>query len=164
MSNRQILETKYNSEMKKVADWLAASSLSPNCDKSKIMLFYKPPRKINIPNIQLIYNDIYYVNEFNFLSLIINYNLTWISHGNKICSKIFQSAGVINCSKTTLPNYILLALYNTLILAHIHYCILAWGYNFKRVYKIKKKKVFIIIDKSPIVDHTDPKFIKFNLT
>ena len=53
MSNRQILETKINSEMKKVADWLAANSLSPNYDKSKFMLFYKPPRKIHIPNIKL---------------------------------------------------------------------------------------------------------------
>ena len=47
MSNRQILETKINSEMEKVADWLAANLLSPNCDKSKFMLFYKPPRKIS---------------------------------------------------------------------------------------------------------------------
>ena len=56
--------------MKKVADWLAAYSLSPNCDKSKFMLFYKPPRKIHIPNIKLNNNDIDHVNEFNFLGLL----------------------------------------------------------------------------------------------
>ena len=75
MSNGQILESKINFEMKKVADWLAANSLSPNCDKSKFMLFYKPPRKIHIPSIKLNNNDIDHVNEFNFLGLLINNNL-----------------------------------------------------------------------------------------
>ena len=126
MSNRQILETKINSEMKKVADWLVANLLSPNCDKSKFMLFYKPPRKIHIPNIKLNNNDIDHVKEFKFLGLLINNNLTWKTHVNKICNKMSQSVGIINCLKTALPNNILLALYNTLILPHIHYCILAW--------------------------------------
>ena len=162
MSNRQILETKINSEMKKVADWLAANLLSPNCDKSKFMLFYKPSRKIHIPNIKLNNNDIDHVKEFNFLGLLINNNLTWKTHVNKICNKMSQSVGIINCLKTTLPNNILLALYNTLILPHIHYCILAWGYDFKRVYKLQKR-VLRIIDKCPIFSHTDPIFIKFNL-
>ena len=52
MSNRQILVTKINSEMKKVADWLA-NSLSKNCDKSKLMFKHNN-------------NDIDHVNEFNF--------------------------------------------------------------------------------------------------
>ena len=147
---------------KKVADWLAAYSLSPNCDKSKFMLFYKPPRKIHIPNIKLNNNDIDHVNEFNFLGLLINNNLTWKTHVNKICNKMSQSVGIINCLKTTLPDNILLALYNTLILPHIHYCILAWGYDFKRVYTFQKK-VPKIIDECPIFSHTDPIFLKFNL-
>ena len=96
MSNRQILETKINSEMKKVADWLAANLLSPNCDKSKFMLFYKPPRKIHIPNIKLNNNDIDHVKEFNFLGLLINNNLTWKTHVNNICNKMSQSVGIIN--------------------------------------------------------------------
>ena len=161
MSNRKILETKINSEMKKVADWLAAYSLSPNCDRSKFMLFYKPPGKIHIPNIKLNNNDIDHVNEFNFLGLLINNNLTWKTHVNKICNKMSQSVGIINCLKTTLPDNILLALYNTLILPHIHYCTLAWGYDFKRVYKFQKR-VPKIIDECPIFSHTDPIFL--NLT
>ena len=126
------------------------------------MLFYKPPRKIHIPNIKPNNNDIDHVKEFNFLGLLINNNLTWKTHVNKICNKMSQSVGIINCLKTTLPNNILLALYNTLILPHIHYCILAWGYDFKRVYKLQKR-VLRIIDKCPIFSHTDPIFIKFTL-
>ena len=126
------------------------------------MLFYKPPRKIHMPNIKLNNNDIDHVNEFNFLGLLINNNLTWKTHVNKICNKMSQSVGIINCFKTSLPNNILLALYNTLILPHIHYCILVRGYDFKRVYKLQKR-ILRIFDKCPIFSHTDPIFIKFNL-
>ena len=62
----------------------------------------------------------------------------------------------------TLSNNILLALYNTLIPPHIHYCIIVWGYNFKRVYKLQKRVLWIIA-KCPIFSHTDSTFIKFNL-
>ena len=62
-------------EMKEVSDWLAANSLSPNCYKSKFMLFDKPPRKIHIPNIRLNNNYIDHVNKFNFLGPIMGNTL-----------------------------------------------------------------------------------------
>ena len=44
----------------------------------------------------------------------------------------------MNKLKNILPQNIMLAIYNSLILSHINYAIFVWGYQFDRIYKIKK--------------------------
>ena len=44
-----------------------------------------------------------------------------------------------------------------MFLPHINYCILAWGYNYQRIFKIQKK-VVRIISLSKYNAHTDPLF------
>ena len=44
-----------------------------------------------------------------------------------------------------------------MFLPHINYCILAWGYNYQRIFKIQKK-VVRILSLSKYNAHTDPLF------
>ena len=53
-------------------------------------------------------------------------------------------------------------LYNTLLLPHINYCILAWGYKGPRLYKIQKKAVRIIT-LSGYSAHSEPLFKQLNM-
>ena len=48
--------------------------------------------------------------------------------------------GILNRLKYVLPLGITIMLYNSLILPHINYFIMAWGYKGIRLLKIQKKK------------------------
>ena len=64
----------------------------------------------------------------------------------------------MNKLKYVFPQSALILLYYSLILPHINYCILAWGTNTKRVFKIQKRAVRIIT-RSHYLSHTDPIFL-----
>ena len=60
------------------------------------------------------------------------------------------------------PQSAIILLYYSLILPHINYCILAWGTNTKRVFKLQKRAVRIIT-RSHYLSHTDPIFLHLKL-
>ena len=155
-------ERKINSELQIINLWLKSNKLSLNCKKSKFIVFYKPPRKTVIPELLIDNEKICCVDEFNFLGLTITKHLSWKKHIDKISNKISKIIGVLNKLKFIRPDQILLTIYNSLILPHLNYCILAWGYDSKRLYKLQKKALRIIY-KSPYLAHTDPMFLKYNV-
>ena len=79
------------------------------------------------------------VDEFNFLGLTLDTNLNWRKHTEKISNKCSKTIGVLNRLKYVLPLDIKVLLYNTLILSHINYCIMIWGYQRNRITSIQKK-------------------------
>ena len=69
---------------------------------------------------------------------------------------------MINKLKHLIPQKTLLTIYNSLILPHINYCILAWGHDSNRILKLQKKAIRIIV-KGSFYTHSDPIFKKFNI-
>ena len=67
----------------------------------------------------------------------------------------------MNKLKNILLQNIMLAIYNSLILSHINYAILAWGYQFDWIYKIQK--AIRAITRSKYNAHTEPIFKELNL-
>ena len=129
-----------NDELEKIISyWLLVNKLSLNKLKSKFMLFHQPQKRVTIPKLKINNTLIECVDEFNYLGLIINKHLKWNSLVNKIGNKISQTIGVINKLKHLIPQKTLLTIYNSLILPHINYCILAWGHDSNRILKLKKK-------------------------
>ena len=61
-----------------------------------------------------------------------------------------------------LTQNILLTIYNSLVLSQPNYCLLAWGYESKHLYKLQKWAIRII-DKSPRFSHTNPLFKKLKI-
>ncbi len=84
------------------------------------------------------------VYEFNFLGLTINENLNWKSHIDKIANKISKSMGILNKLKHCLPLNAKVLIYNSVILSHVNFCILTWGYQYDRILKLQKRIVRII--------------------
>ena len=64
--------------------------------------------------------------------------------------------------KTFLPQQVLRILYNSLILSHLQYCILTWGFKSDRLFKLQKRAVRIITC-SKYHDHTEPLLKALNL-
>ena len=103
-----------------------------------------------------------YVTQFNFLGFVIDENVSFDPHIQKISNKISRSLGTLNKLKRFLPQHILLMLYNTLILPHLQYAILCWGFKSSRLFKLQKRAMRIITC-SKYNAHTDPIFKKLNL-
>ena len=149
------------SELKKVFKWLDVNKLCLNLSKSKFMLFQMPQKRV--PN--LLFNidrmHIEQVTEFNFLGLIIDSNLNWKAHLNAISTKISRIIGLLHKLKYIFPKQVLHSIYNSLIMPHLNYSLLAWGIKSHKIEQLQKKAIRVLYSKSPLA-HTEPLFIKMN--
>ncbi len=87
---------------------------------------------------------------------MINENLNWKTHIKKVTNSISKTIGILNRRKHFLPLNIK-TLYNSLVLSHITYCLLVWGYEIDRIKKHQKKAIRIITV-SKYNAHTEPIF------
>ena len=136
-----------DNEMKKVTDWLAVNKLSLNVSKTKYTLFHFSQRTLrdcDIPKIRINEIDIERVDEFDFLGLTINANMTWNSHIRKISNKISRVVGIMNRLKHVLPQSALKLMYDSLINSHLQFCTTACGYQCNRVTKLQKRALRIM--------------------
>ena len=116
----------------------------------------KPPvPKINNTNIEK-------VEQFKFLGLTLDSNLNWKKHSDNITNKCSQIIGILNRLKQILPQNIKIMLYNALLLPHINYCLVTWGYQCKRI-NILQKRAIRLITLSTYNCHTAPLFKKLKL-
>ncbi len=151
-----------NQELQLISEWLKINKLSLNVGKTKFMIFYKGNKRI--PNIKLNIDgtEIERVQNFNFLGVILNEKLSWKPHTDKVANCISKTVGILNALKHFIPESPKVILYNSLILSHFNYGILAWGYEFDRLTKLQKKSVRIIT-LSKYNAHTEPLFKRLKL-
>ena len=121
------------------------------------MVFRQPQRTVAFPELTIDENIIEVVNNFSFLGLNINNKLKWENQIDCISIKNSRTIVIMKRIRHVIPFDILVMLYNTLILPHINYCILAWGYQSGRIMLLKKKCLRAITG-SKLFAHTDPLF------
>ena len=151
---------KFNDEIVKVHEWLLLNKLSLNISKTRYMIFHFPQRNINfdvLPNIMIGNQNVLQAVEFDFLGVVINQNLNWKPHIAKISSKIARANGSIRRLKNFLPKHVLMTIYNSLILPHLTFGVLAWGYSCPRIVNLQKKSIRYI-NQSKYNAHTEPLF------
>ncbi len=110
-TDAQNIGSKINKELSKIYTWLIVNKISLNVDKTKYTVFHTKEKKINSPIKKINDNIIERVKDFNFLELIINENLSWKSHADKIANSISKTTGVMNSRKRLLPQIIKITLY-----------------------------------------------------
>jgi hypothetical protein len=155
-------ETNINNELAKISTWLKVNKLSLNIKKTKYMIFHTTQKQITQLSLKIDGTDINRVKEFNFLGLIINENLNWKTHSEKVSNSISKTIGILNRLKHFLPLNIKTTLYNSLILSHINYCLLVWGYDHTRMKKLQKRAIRTLTV-SKYNAHTEPLFKSLNL-
>jgi hypothetical protein len=117
---------------------------------------------VNYPNILINNSPLDFVENFDYLGIIVDKNLTWKAHLLKICSKMSKVSGIMCKMKNILSQDILRTLYNSLFLPYINYGILCWKSKIKEVVKLQKK-VVRIIEGANYNAHTEPIFKKHRL-
>ena len=132
------MEHQINTELNKVCEWLKTNKLSLHIKKSKYILFQVANKKTISFSLK-IDNGIERVQHFNVLGLIIHENLSWNNHIEKISIKFCKIMGILYKLKRFLPTHIKFILYNSLMLPHLNYGIMAWGLKCDRIYKLQKR-------------------------
>ena len=162
--NKSELSRNINAELELIRKWLEINKLSLNIKKTTFMIFHHRQRKIDkfIPTLKIKDYIIERVSHFNFLGLTVDEHMSWDAHLQRAATKISSSLGIMNRIKRFLPTYILKLLYNSLVLPHLQYYILNWGFKSERLYKLQKRAVRIL-SCSKYNAHTEPLFKKFNL-
>ena len=140
------LSHNINVELNNIQEWLSINKLSLNVKKTKFMIFHYRQRNIDnlILDLQISSEKLERVAEFNFLGLTVDENLNWNAHIQKVSNKISRTLGVMCRLKNFLPLHVLRILYNSLILPHLQYGILTWGFCLGRLEKLQKRSVRII--------------------
>ena len=156
---RNVTSDDINRELQKIYSWLCINKLSLNISKSKYMIFHHSRRKIeqNTLNLKLHNTEIERVTSFKFLGIVFDENMTWKYHISMITKSISRSVGILCKLKHYVPIYVLKILYNSLIVAHINYGLLVWGYNNKQIVLLQKKAVRIITN-NKYISQTEPIF------
>ena len=100
------------------------------------------------------------VSHFNFLGIMLSYNMTWDAHINHISKKISKAIGILYQLKHIYPQCILFTLYTTLIVPHLNYCLILWGSYIKENHRLHllQKKALRIITNSHYIAHSEPIF------
>ena len=158
--NIEQISTLINSELNKIADWLAVNKLSLNVQKTKFMMFHYRQRVLtenDIPCLMINNTLIERVTEFNFLGLTVNEYMNWNSHVQKIANKISRTLGVMNRLKRYLPISAMKLMYDSLILSHLQFGITNWGFEWDRISKLQKRALRIMTN-SGYNAHTEPLF------
>ena len=118
------------------------------------MLFHMPQRVTPLLHFELNGSTIEYIQEFNFLGFTLDSSLSF-KLNKKIGNKISRVIGLLHKLKHIFPSYISRMIYNSLILLHMNYSLLAWGANCHSIQLLQKTAVRVINFKSPLA-HTEP--------
>ena len=105
------------------------------------MLFHTYQKRIKSFISEINNTNIEKVEEFNVLGFTLDTHLNWKINSENIYNKCSRISGILKNLKYIIPERIKLLLYNTLLLPHIHYCLMTWGYHGQRVYKIQKRAI-----------------------
>jgi len=113
-----------NCELDKIFYWFKLNKLSLNIKKTNFILFilHVEDIVINIDNIK-----IEQAVNTKFLGVIINQALSWNEHIQTIKNKINKNIGIIRKIKQSVPQSVLIMLYNTVIHPYLSYCDIVWA-------------------------------------
>ena len=122
-------------------------------DRLRCAIAIKPPvPKINQTNIEK-------VEQVKFLGLTLDSNLNWKKHSDLMFT---NNRNFEQTYKHIIQQSIKIMLYTALLLPHINYCLVTWGYQCKRI-NILEKRAIRLITLSKYNSHTAPLFKKLRL-
>ena len=99
------LQKVMNRELRKIKNWLDASKLALNIDKTNYVIFHSPARKLTEPVVlKFGHKKIFQTDHVKFLGVLLDETLSWKPHLLELSRKLARSIGIFY----KLRHYILL--------------------------------------------------------
>ena len=102
------------------------------------------------------------VENFNYLGIILDANMSWKSHIAMVRNKLSRINGILHRLKYLYPQNILVTIYKSLFIPHINYGSLLWGQVGESLDTIQKKAIRTITY-SHYIAHSEPLLKELNL-
>ena len=126
---RDELQERLNADLENVHQWLLASKLTLNKNKTEYMIIGSRQRissLITNPKIELGESVIKRVHKSNTSGVIIDQNLSWSNQIQHIVTRALRRIGMMRRLKQLVPKPALIKIYNAIVLSHFDNCSLAW--------------------------------------
>ena len=124
------IQTCLNDDLVNVSNWLIANKLTLNMTKTEFMLIGSRQRLCTLtvpPRPSINGSPIEHVTTAKSLGVLIDDNLTWRSHIDKLTKKIASGIGAIKRIRRLVPYGTLHSIYQALVQPHFNYCNIVWG-------------------------------------
>lgn len=156
-----------NNDLSRVVEWCNANKLTINVDKTKSMIIKTPQRPTKTEgHLQINNSTIEGVSDITYLGVTIDPNMTWRAHISKLARIISSKIGILSRVRHYVPKFVLVLIYNTLILPHLSYCIEIWGNTYPTILKMivnLQKKMVRLMTFSDYQAHSEPLFKQLNI-
>ena len=160
------LENTLNEELHGIEKWCNQNHLVVNTIKTKSILICSAQKRRrlheNTLQLTLCGAQIQCVDTLDLLGLLIDKNLTWHSHINKITKITSRLTGAMYRMRSYVTTHMLELFYNSCILPHFDYCINIYGSASKshmlKLLQIQKRAARIIFNLS--MDHSSKPLFK----
>ena len=99
----------------------------------------------------------------NLIYWVLIANLNWKTHLNVIGTKISRIIGLLHKLTYLFPKNVLHSIYNSLIMPHLKYSLLAWGTKSNKIELLQLRAIKVLYSKSPSA-HTRTSLYKHETT
>ena len=128
--NLNIIQSCLNEDLLNISKWVIANELTLNVTKTEFMLIGLR-QKLNAltasPVLSINGTSVKQVSTSKCLGVLIDANLTWGSHIEKLAKKIASGIAAIKGVRQFVPPATLHLIYKALIQPHFDYCNVVWG-------------------------------------
>ena len=121
-----IVETLQN-DLDRVAQWMISSRLVLNEVKTKVMFFGTKQKLFGDINIQLHGKQVERVQKFSYLGVMLDEQISWKEHTEKICKKVSKRLGLLSRIRTCLTIEASKCIYNTIVQPIFDYTDVVWS-------------------------------------
>ena len=124
------IESSLNHDLENVKKWLIANKLTLNMTKTEFMLIGSRQRLYaltNPPIPEINGAPITQVSVAKSLGVLIDNNLNWSSHVDKLTKKVASGIGALKRIRHLVPQTTLRSIYHALLQPHFDYCNVVWG-------------------------------------
>ena len=151
MVNKSLKQIKkhMNQDLKHLYNWLIANKISLNKDKTEVVLFRHPNKRINY-NLKLKLNgkNLELTDSVKYLGVHLDSHLNWSKHIDVLAPKLNRAAGMLAKIRHYVSNDTLRSIYYSIFHSVLTYGAQIWGQtankNINRVILIQKKALRII--------------------
>ena len=157
---------KVNRGLQELARWFRCNKLTLNLKKTEYIYFGGPGGRLVPPEgLSIGGEQIRRVEGTRFLGVWVDEGIRWNGQIEKVRAKVSRLLGVLGRAGSVMGKQALSMLYNSLVLPHLQYCLMAWG-DFQgsrnvtvadSLLKLQKRFVGIIAGKQGKY-HSDPIF------
>ena len=129
-SDIKTIQFHLNEDLENINEWLISNKLTLNMTKTEYMLIGSRQRLNTLsdnPSFEINGIPLDRVSTTKSLGVLLDENLTWSSHINKMTKRIASGIGAIKRLRSFVSLETLHVIYQALIQPHFDYCNVVWG-------------------------------------